>query len=140
MQCLPFFNMFPKRKRFQGFRNLGMFSVPCRAQHNKVHRYSQKHGSIHCNYICKNNFARERLLRDFTLECVKDPSLTVVHLISNVYNLTYTFLHFFTTLFSFANNPRPSLHDSIQEPIIRFLADSCDRSRLDIAIIFEMLE
>ena len=92
MQCLQFlsenrreaFNMFPKRKKFQWFRILGMFSVLWHAQHTRVHRNSQKNESIHCNYICKKNFARGWLLRDFTLErvkdwwCVKDWSLTVV--------------------------------------------------------------
>ena len=91
MQCLPFlsetrreaFSMFPKRKKFQWFRILGMFSVLWHAQHTRVHRNSQKNESIHCNYICKKNFARGWLLRDFTLErvkdwwCVKDWSLTV---------------------------------------------------------------
>ena len=91
MQCLPFlsenrreaFSMFPKRKKFQWFRILGMFSVLWHAQHTRVHRNSQKNESIHCKYICKKNFARGWLLRDFTLErvkdwwCVKDWSLTV---------------------------------------------------------------
>ena len=88
MQCLPFlsetcreaFSMFPKRKKFQWFRILGMFSVLWHAQHTRVHRNSQKNESIHCNYICKKNFARGWLLRDFTLERVKDWSLTVPHL------------------------------------------------------------
>ena len=96
MQCLPFlsetrreaFSMFPKRKKFQWFRILGMFSVLWHAQHTRVHRNSQKNESIHCNYICKKNFARGWLLRDFTLErvkdwwCVKDWSLTVAHTVS----------------------------------------------------------
>ena len=78
------FSMFPKRKKFQWFRILGMFSVLWHAQHTRVHRNSQKNESIHCNYICKKNFARGWLLRDFTLErvkdwwCVKDRSLTVL--------------------------------------------------------------
>ena len=85
MQCLPFlsenrreaFSMFPKRKKFQWFRILGMFSVLWHAQHTRVHRNSQKNESIHCNYIYKKNFARGWFLREFTLEHVKDWSLTV---------------------------------------------------------------